>query len=78
MEKVVKSDLIVCPNRIRAVLAERCVTNRWLAEQMGVTDMTVSRWVTNKVQPSMTQFVQMSKLFGTKLEDLLEPEFLNS
>ena len=31
-----------CQNRIRVVLADRQVTNRWLAEQMGVTDMTVS------------------------------------
>lgn len=29
-------------NRLRVVLAEKEVTNRWLAEQMGVTDMTVS------------------------------------
>lgn len=42
-----------CYNRLRVVLAEKEITNRWLAEQMGVTDMTVSRWKTNKIQPSM-------------------------
>ena len=50
----------IYPNRIRVILAERCLTNRWLAEQMGVTEITVSRWTTNKVQPSMTQFVIIS------------------
>ncbi|MBQ1722464.1 MAG: helix-turn-helix domain-containing protein, partial [Muribaculaceae bacterium] len=40
-----------CQNRIRVVLADKQITNRWLAEQMGVTDMTVSRWKTNKIQP---------------------------
>ena len=34
-----------CQNRIRVVLADKQITNRWLAEQMGVTDMTVSRWM---------------------------------
>ena len=38
-----------CQNRIRVVLADKQITNRWLAEQMGVTDMTVSRWKTNKI-----------------------------
>ena len=33
----------IYPNRIRVILAERCLTNRWLAEQMGVTEITVSR-----------------------------------
>ncbi|MBP3757185.1 MAG: XRE family transcriptional regulator, partial [Prevotella sp.] len=32
-----------CQNRIGVVLADKQITNRWLAEQMGVTDMTVSR-----------------------------------
>lgn len=47
-------------NRIRVVLAEKQITNRWLAAQMGVTDMTVSRWKTNKIQPSMSQFVEIA------------------
>ena len=42
-----------CQNRIRVVLADKQITNRWLAEQMGVTDMTVLLWKTNKIQPSM-------------------------
>ena len=37
-----------CANRLRVVWAEKEITNRWLAEQMGVTDMTVSRWKKTK------------------------------
>lgn len=33
----------VHPNRIRVVLADKQITNHWLATQLGVTDMTVSR-----------------------------------
>lgn len=61
-----------CQNRIRVVLADKQITNRWLAEQMGVTDMTVSRWKTNKIQPSMAQFVEIALLLQVDIKDLLE------
>lgn len=61
-----------CQNRIRVVLADKQITNRWLAEQMSVTDMTVSRWKTNKIQPSMAQFVEIARLLQVDIKDLLE------
>ena len=61
-----------CQNRIRVVLADKQITNRWLAEQMGVTDMTVSWWKTNKIQPSMAQFVEIARLLQVDIKDLLE------
>ena len=61
-----------CQNRIRVVLADKQITNRWLAEHMGVTDMTVSRWKTNKIQPSMAQFVEIARLLHVDIKDLLE------
>lgn len=60
------------PNRIRVVLAEKQITNRWLAEQLGVTDMTVSRWSTNKVQPSVSQLVEIAKLLEVDIKELIE------
>lgn len=63
-----------CQNRIRVVLADKQITNRWLAEQMGVTDMTVSRWKTNKIQPSMAQFVEIARLLQVDIKDLLEED----
>ncbi|MCF0186332.1 MAG: helix-turn-helix transcriptional regulator [Bacteroidaceae bacterium] len=59
-------------NRLRVILADKEITNHWLAKQMGVTDMTVSRWTTNKIQPSMSQFVTISKLLEVELKDLIE------
>ena len=64
-----------CQNRIRVVLADKQITNRWLADQMGVTDMTVSRWKTNKIQPSMAQFVEIARLIQVDIKDLLEVNF---
>lgn len=51
---------IECSNRLRVILAEKEIANYWLVEQMGVTDMTVSRWKTNIMQPSMAQFVEIA------------------
>lgn len=62
----------IYPNRLRVVLAEKNITNHWLAEQLGVTDMTVSRWCTNKNQPSISQLIDMAKLLNTDLENLVE------
>lgn len=63
-----------CRNRLRVVLAEKEKTNRWLASQLEVSEMTVSRWTTNKIQPSMAQFVAISKLLSVSVQDLVEIE----
>lgn len=59
-------------NRIRVVLADRQVTNRALADMMNVSEMTVSRWVTNRFQPSMSQFVEISRMLNVDIKDLIE------
>lgn len=50
-------------NRIRVALAEQNKTNRWLAEHVGKSEITVSRWVQNKAQPSLEQLLQVEKFF---------------
>ena len=60
------------PNRLRVILAEKNVTNHWLATEIGVTDMTVSRWCTNRIQPSISQLVQISKLLDTEMEKFID------
>jgi len=59
-------------NRIRVVLADRNMTNRALADKMGVSEMTVSRWVTNRFQPTMSQFVEISKILNVDIKILIE------
>ena len=65
-------DKKIHPNRLRIILAEKNVTNHWLATEMGVTDMTVSRWCTNRIQPSISQLVQMSMLLDTEMEKFID------
>lgn len=58
-------------NRLKAVLAETSKTNRWLAEQLGKSDVTISRWVTNEVQPSMETFLEIAKLLDVDVKELI-------
>lgn len=58
-------------NRIRVVLAEQNKTNRWLAEQMGKSEITISRWVQYKIQPSLEQLLQVAKLLSISPKDLI-------
>lgn len=57
-------------NRIKVVLVEKNLSSKWLAEQLGKNEATISRWCTNDVQPSIKTFVQISELLGVKLSNL--------
>ena len=58
-------------NRIRLVLAEKNLTNKWLAEKLGKSKITVSRWVQNKHQPSLEQLVAIAKVLSVSPKELL-------
>lgn len=58
-------------NRIRIALAEQNKTNRWLAEHIGKSEITVSRWVQNKAQPSLEQLIIVAKVLSVSPKDLI-------
>ena len=58
-------------NRIKATLDEKQRTSRWLAEQMGKSENTISRWCSNKAQPSIQQFQQIATLLGVDIQALI-------
>jgi transcriptional regulator with XRE-family HTH domain len=58
-------------NRLKVILAEKGKTNKWLAEKLGKSDVTVSRWVTNEVQPSMETLLEIAKLLDVDIKELL-------
>ncbi|MBR6660610.1 MAG: helix-turn-helix transcriptional regulator [Bacteroidales bacterium] len=63
----------VYKNRIRVVLADKMVTKTYLAEQLNVSKMTISRWCTNTTQPSAPQLIEISQVLKCDLKDLYEP-----
>lgn len=58
-------------NRIKIALAEQNKTNRWLAEKTGKSDITISRWVQNKTQPSLEQLGEIAKALEISPKDLI-------
>lgn len=58
-------------NRIKVALAEKNKSGKWLAEQLGKTDNTVSRWVQNKTQPSLEQLYDIARTLDVDVKDLL-------
>ena len=70
--RITKSDMeIQRYNRLKIVLAEKERTGTWLSEQMGHSISTVSRWMTNKVQPSVEQLYEIARLLDVDVKDLL-------
>lgn len=60
-------------NRIKVTLVEKQKTNRWLAEQMGKSENTISRWCSNKSQPSIAQLQEIANLLDVDVRNLIMP-----
>lgn len=58
-------------NRLKVALVERQKTSKWLAEQMEKSETTVSRWASNKSQPSVVQLFEIAKHLNMDVKDLL-------
>lgn len=58
-------------NRIRIALAEQNKTNRWLAKRIGKSEITISRWVQNKSQPSLEQLIIVARVLSVSPKDLI-------
>ena len=61
-------------NRIKVTLVEKQKTNRWLAEQMGKAENTISRWCSNKSQPSIAQLQEIANLLDVDVRVLLKSQ----
>ena len=59
-------------NRLRVVLAEKETTTHWFAPRLDVTHIKMSRSTINKIQPSMSKFVTISKILDVDIYDLIE------
>ncbi len=60
-------------NRLKVVLAEKKRTNRWLAEQLGKDQATISKWCTNTSQPGLETLYQIARLLEVEVQELLQP-----
>lgn len=58
-------------NRLKVVLVEQNRTGKWLAEQLGKNEATVSRWCSNTAQPSLEMLVKIASILKVDPRDLL-------
>ena len=61
-------------NRIKVILAEKKRTNKWLAEQLGKDQGTVSKWCTNTCQPDLKTLVRIAQLLEVDMKELIRFE----
>ena len=59
-------------NRIKAVLAEQEKTSKWLAEQVGKSACTISKWCGNTVQPDLKTLALIARCLNVKVADLIK------
>ena len=58
-------------NRLKVVLIEQKRTGKWLAEQLGKDPSTVSKWCSNKMQPSLEMLVSIAKVLDVDTRELI-------
>lgn len=58
-------------NRIKVVLVERGKTGRWLADELGKTPVTISKWCSNSIQPDLQTLDKIAKLLEMNVKELL-------
>ena len=64
-------------NRIKVVLVDKKKTNKWLAEQLGKDQTTISKWCTNTSQPDLENLMKISQLLGVEISELVRFEHIN-
>ena len=47
------------------------IVGKWLAEQLGKDPSTVSKWCSNKMQPSLEMLVNIAKILDVDARELI-------
>ena len=58
-------------NRLKLVLVEKKRTGTWLAEQLGVSYVTVSKWCSNITQPTLPTIGRIAELLECEKRELI-------
>lgn len=61
---------------LKDILEDNDMTQKAFAEKIGVTESTVSNWVTGKTEPSMSDLIRTATLFKVSIDKLIGMEIL--
>lgn len=59
--------------RLKVVLVEKGKTGKWLAEQLGKSNCTVSKWCSYTIQPDLQTIDKIAQLLEIDRRELLTP-----
>ena len=59
-------------NRLKEVLTEEGRTNKWLAEKVGKSQVSVSRWCSNTTQPSLETLWEIASVLDVDVRVLIK------
>lgn len=58
-------------NRLKVMLVEKEKSGKWLADQLGKSTCTVSKWCSNTTQPDLQTLDKIAKLLDVNVKELL-------
>lgn len=58
-------------NRIKIALIEKNKTGKWLAEQLGKSPCTISKWCKNTTQPDLKTLNRIADSLGVDIKELI-------
>ena len=58
--------------KIKQILENRGLKQKWLADKIGVTEVTISNWVNNRTYPSIETLLTISTVLNIEVKDLFE------
>lgn len=58
-------------NRLKLILVEKKRTAVWLASELGVSPVTVSKWCSQKTQPDLRTLSRIAELLEVEKRELL-------
>lgn len=61
-------------NRLKIVLVEQKKTGKWLAEQLGVSTTTTSRWCSNSAQPDLQTLNKIAQILNVSIYELIKQQ----
>ena len=70
-QNLINSRTMVKINRLKVVLVEKEKSGKWLADQLGKSTCTVSKWCSNTTQPDLQTLDKIAKLLDVNVKELL-------
>lgn len=61
-------------NRLKLLLVEKEKTGKWLAEQLGKDQTTISKWCTNLSQPDLEYLMKIADVLELDVNEILKKQ----